>query len=175
MADYIPSPAAWVRDQVELYEGSGGKDGTTLRETGLPVIVVTNRGNRTGAIRKTPLMRVKDGNNYVLVGSKGGAPKNPVWVYNLRAHADVEIQDETAVHNMRVREVERRGGTGAVVGTVGCGISTLRGVSEQDDAINSGVRCGAGVAGRMCVGWGVDRAAGLGFLILSRELGLSGW
>ena len=106
MADYIPSPAAWVRDQVELYEGSGGKDGTTLRETGLPVIVVTNRGNRTGAIRKTPLMRVMDGNNYVLVGSKGGAPKNPVWVYNLRAHADVEIQDETAVHNMRVREVD---------------------------------------------------------------------
>ena len=106
MADYIPSPAAWVRDQVELYEGSGGKDGTTLRETGLPVIVVTNRGNRTGAIRKTPLMRVMNGNNYVLVGSKGGAPKNPVWVYNLRAHADVEIQDETAVHNMRVREVE---------------------------------------------------------------------
>ena len=107
MADYIPSPAAWVRDQVELYEGSGGTDGTTLRETGLPVIVVTNRGNRTGAIRKTPLMRVKDGNNYLLVGSKGGAPKNPVWVYNLRAHADVEIQDETAVHNMRVREVEQ--------------------------------------------------------------------
>ena len=106
MADYIPSPAAWVRDQVELYEGSGGKDGTTLRETGLPVIVVTNRGNRTGAIRKTPLMRVMDGNNYVLVGSKGGAPKNPVWVYNLRSHADVEIQDETAVHNMRVREVD---------------------------------------------------------------------
>ncbi len=106
MADYIPSPAAWVRDQVELYEGSEGKEGTTLRETGLPVIVVTNRGNRTGAIRKTPLMRVKDGNNYVLVGSKGGAPKNPVWVYNLRAHADVEIQDETAVHNMRVREAE---------------------------------------------------------------------
>ena len=106
MAEYIPSPAAWVRDQVELYEGSGGTDGTTLRETGLPVIVVTNRGNRTGAIRKTPLMRVKDGNNYLLVGSKGGAPKNPVWVYNLRAHADVEIQDETAVHNMRVREVE---------------------------------------------------------------------
>ncbi len=106
MADYIPSPAAWVRDQVELYEDSGGKEGTTLRETGLPVIIVTNRGNRTGAIRKTPLMRVKDGNNYVLVGSKGGAPKNPVWVYNLRTDADVEIQDEAAVYNMRVREVE---------------------------------------------------------------------
>ena len=106
MAEYIPSPAAWVRDQVEVYEGSGGTDGTTLRETGLPVIVVTNRGNRTGAIRKTPLMRVMDGDNYVLVASKGGAPKNPVWVYNLRADANVVIQDETAVYDMRVREVE---------------------------------------------------------------------
>ena len=67
----------WVREQVELYESSDGKEGTTLRETGLPVIVVTNRGNKTGAIRKTPLMRVKDGDNYVLVGSQGGAPKNP--------------------------------------------------------------------------------------------------
>ena len=106
MAEYIPSPTDWVREQVELYEGSGGTDGTTLRETGLPVIVVTNRGNKTGAIRKTPLMRVKDGDNYVLVGSKGGAPKNPVWVYNLRADASVEIRDETDVYSMRVREVE---------------------------------------------------------------------
>ena len=106
MAEYIPSPAAWVREQVELYEGSGGTDGTTLRETGLPVIIVTNRGNKTGAIRKTPLMTVKDGDNYVLVASKGGAPKNPVWVHNLRADANVVIQDETAVYDMRVREVE---------------------------------------------------------------------
>ena len=106
MAEYIPSPRDWVREQVELYEGSGGTDGTTLRETGLPVIVVTNRGNKTGAIRKTPLMRVKDGDNYVLVGSQGGAPKNPVWVYNLRADASVEIRDETEVYSMRVREVE---------------------------------------------------------------------
>ncbi len=105
MAEYIASPSDWVREQVELYEGSGGTQGTTLRDTGLPVIVVTNQGNKTGAIRKTPLMRVKDGNNYVLVGSKGGAPKNPVWVYNLRADTSVEIQDESAVHNMRVREV----------------------------------------------------------------------
>ena len=72
----------------------------------MPVIIVTNLGNRTGAIRKTPLMRVKDGNNYVLVGSKGGAPQNPVWVYNLRANANVEIRDETEVYKMRVREVE---------------------------------------------------------------------
>jgi len=106
MAEYIPSTRDWVREQVELYEGSGGTDGTTLRDTGLPVIIVTNRGNQTGAIRKTPLMRVKDGDNYVLVGSQGGAPKNPVWVYNLRADASVEIRDETEVYAMRVREVE---------------------------------------------------------------------
>ena len=74
MAEYIPSPREWVRDQVELYERSGGTEGTTLRDTGLPVIIVTHTGNKTGAIRKTPLMRVKDGANYVLVGSMGGAP-----------------------------------------------------------------------------------------------------
>ncbi len=106
MAEYIPSTTDWVREQVELYEGSEGTDGTTLRDTGLPVIIVTNMGNRTGAIRKTPLMRVKDGNNYVLVGSKGGAPQNPVWVYNLRADGNVEVRDETEVYTMRVREVE---------------------------------------------------------------------
>ena len=106
MAEYIPSTSDWVREQVELYEGSGGKEGTTLRDTGMPVVVVTNRGNQTGAIRKTPLMRVKEGNNYVLVGSRGGAPKNPVWVYNLRADGNVEIQDETEAYTMRVREVE---------------------------------------------------------------------
>ena len=106
MGEYIPSPSDWVREQVELYESSGGTEGTTLRDTGLPVIIVTNTGNRTGAIRKTPLMRVKDGSSYILVGSKGGAPENPVWVYNLRAHADVEIRDMTEVHEMRAREVE---------------------------------------------------------------------
>lgn len=106
MAEYIPSPSAWVREQVELYESSGGTEGTTLQDTGLPVIIVTNRGNRTGAIRKTPLMRVKDGDSYVLVGSKGGAPTNPVWVYNLRADGNVEVRDETEVYTMRAREVE---------------------------------------------------------------------
>ena len=105
MAEYIPSPSDWVREQVELYEGSRGTQGTTLRDSGLPVIIVTNRGNKTGAIRKTPLMRVKDGSNYVLVGSRGGAPTNPVWVYNLRADGNVEIRDETEVYTMLVREV----------------------------------------------------------------------
>ena len=102
---YIPSPRQWVREQVELYEGSAGTQGTTLRDTGLPVIIVTHTGNKTGAIRKTPLMRVKDGANYVLVGSLGGAPTNPVWVYNLRANRTVELRDHTAVKTMRVREV----------------------------------------------------------------------
>jgi F420H(2)-dependent quinone reductase len=105
MPDYIPSPRQWVRDQVELYERTGGTEGTTLRDTGLPVIVVTHTGNKTGAIRKTPLMHVKDGANYVLIGSMGGAPTNPVWVNNLRANPAVEIRDLATVQTMRVREV----------------------------------------------------------------------
>jgi deazaflavin-dependent oxidoreductase (nitroreductase family) len=105
VAEYIPSPRQWVRDQVELYERSGGKEGTTLRDTGLPVIIVTHKGNKTGAVRKTPLMRVADGASYVLVGSMGGAPTNPVWVHNLRANPTVEIRDLTKVQAMQVREV----------------------------------------------------------------------
>ena len=105
MSSYIPSPRDWVREQVELYESSGGTKGTTLRDTGLPVIIVSHTGNKTGAIRKSPLMTVKDGNNYVLVGSVGGAPKDPEWVHNLRAKPSVEIRDKTVVQAMRVREV----------------------------------------------------------------------
>jgi F420H(2)-dependent quinone reductase len=105
MAEYIPSPRGWVREQVELYERSGGTEGTTLRDTGLPVIIVTHIGNKTGAIRKTPLMRVKDGTNYVLVGSQGGAPEHPAWVHNLRNNSMVEIRDGAAVYRMQTREV----------------------------------------------------------------------
>jgi deazaflavin-dependent oxidoreductase (nitroreductase family) len=105
MAKYIPPTLDWVRKQVELYEGSGGTEGTTLLDTGLPCILVTHKGNKTGAIRKIPLMRVKVDEGYVLVGSMGGQPRNPVWVYNLRANPDVEIRDATDVHKMRVREV----------------------------------------------------------------------
>ena len=100
-AKYIPSPRDWVREQVELYESSGGTRGTTLRDTGLPVILVTHTGNKTGAIRKTPLMRVKDGDSYVLVGSQGGAPKDPVWVHNLRANPQIEL-----LHRRRRRRRE---------------------------------------------------------------------
>ncbi|HZA21803.1 MAG TPA: nitroreductase family deazaflavin-dependent oxidoreductase [Dehalococcoidia bacterium] len=94
-----------MAEQVELYEGSGGTEGLTLRDTGLPVIVVTNRGRKTGAIRKTPLMRAVNGNRYILVASQGGAPKHPRWYYNLKADPNVEIRDKTEVFSMRVREV----------------------------------------------------------------------
>ena len=105
MAKYVPSPRDWVREQVELYESSGGTKGTTLRDTGLPVVIVTHRGRKTGAIRKTPLMRVKEGDNYILVGSQGGAPKDPAWVHNLRVNPHIELRDETIVRSMFVREV----------------------------------------------------------------------
>ena len=105
MSEYIPSPSDWVAEQVELYEGSGGTDGLTLRDTGLPVIIVTNRGRKTGAVRKTPLMKAVDGKSYILVASKGGAPKNPLWYHNLKADPNVEIRDEAEVYSMRVREV----------------------------------------------------------------------
>ena len=106
MNEYIPSPTGWVAEQVELYEGSGGTAGLTLRDTGLPVIIVTNRGRKTGAIRKTPLMRAMDGKSYILVASRGGAPKHPLWYHNLKAEPNVEIRDGAEVYSMRVREVK---------------------------------------------------------------------
>jgi len=105
-AEYVPSPAQWVRDQVEAYESSGGTQGNTLRDTGLPVIIVTTRGNKTGAVRKTPLMRVEHDGEYALVASMGGAPKHPVWYYNLVSDPDhVRIQDGPEPFDVRVREV----------------------------------------------------------------------
>jgi deazaflavin-dependent oxidoreductase (nitroreductase family) len=105
MTDYIPPTPDWVREQVELYESSGGTEGITLRDTGFPCIIVTHVGNKTGAMRKIPLMRVKVESSYVLIASKGGSLENPGWVYNLRENRDVEIRDRTRVSKMRVREV----------------------------------------------------------------------
>lgn len=105
MSEYIPNPMDWVANQVERYESSGGTQGLTLRETGLPCIVVTNTGWKTGAIRKTPLMRVVDGDNYILVASWAGAPNHPLWYHNLKAEPNVEIRDETKVFSARVTEV----------------------------------------------------------------------
>ncbi|MGW3114886.1 nitroreductase family deazaflavin-dependent oxidoreductase [Streptomyces sp. NPDC001091] len=104
--EYEPSPEQWVRDQVELYEGSGGREGTTLRDTGLPVIILTTRGNRSGKIRKTPLMRVEHDGKYAVIASVGGAPKHPVWYFNVKADPEVELQDGPEKREMRAREVK---------------------------------------------------------------------
>ena len=103
--NYLPPTIDWVRKQVEVYEGTNGEKGSTLMDSGLPCIIVTHVGNKTGSIRKIPLMRVKVDNSYVLIGSMGGQPKNPVWVYNLRANPDVQIRDKHVVMEMKVREV----------------------------------------------------------------------
>jgi deazaflavin-dependent oxidoreductase (nitroreductase family) len=106
MAEYIPPAPDLVREQVERYEGSGGKEGTTLRDTGLPVVIVSYIGRKTGAIRKAPLMRVvADDETYVLVASKGGAPENPTWYYSLREQPEVTIQDHEQVFQARIHEV----------------------------------------------------------------------
>src|ERR671910_2564398 len=92
--DYEPSALQWVREQVAAYEASGGREANTLRDTGIPVIIVTMRGNKTGKVRKIALMRVEHDGEYALVASMGGAPKHPVWYRNLLAHPqDVRIQD----------------------------------------------------------------------------------
>lgn len=103
---YEPSPVQWVREQVEAYESSGGQRGNTLRDTGLPIILVTSRGRATGALRKTPLMRVEHDGEYALVASLGGAPRNPVWYYNLIEDPEaVMIQDGPEPFDAVVREV----------------------------------------------------------------------
>ncbi|MFI0187727.1 nitroreductase family deazaflavin-dependent oxidoreductase [Streptomyces sp. NPDC017082] len=103
--EYEPSPTQWVREQVELYENSGGTEGTTLLDTGLPVIVLSTRGAKSGKIRKTPLMRVEHGGRYAAVASLGGAPKHPVWYFNVQSDPHVELQDGPVKRDMLAREV----------------------------------------------------------------------
>ena len=103
--EYEPSTAAWVRDQVEEYESSGGTRGTTLRDSGLPVVIITNLGARSRKVRKTPLMRVEHDGRYAAVGSQGGAPTHPNWVYNFRANPSVQLQDGADRKEMIAREV----------------------------------------------------------------------
>jgi deazaflavin-dependent oxidoreductase (nitroreductase family) len=104
--EYEPSPAQWVRDQVEEYEGSGGTRGNMLRATEWPVIIVTTRGAKTGKLRKFGLMRVEHGGEYALVASKGGTPENPLWYQNLVADPTaVMIQDGPEPFDAQVREV----------------------------------------------------------------------
>jgi len=101
--EYVPNTEKWVQDQVELYESSGGTKGTTLR--GMPVIVLTTLGARSGKIRKTPLMRVEHGGRYAIVASQGGAPKHPVWYYNVLADPHVELQDGPVREDYVAREL----------------------------------------------------------------------
>lgn len=101
--EYEPSPTQWVRDQVELYENSGGTEGTTMRD--MPVVVLTSLGARSGKIRKSALMRVEHDGTYAVVASLGGAPKHPVWYYNVSADPRVELQDGPVRQDMIAREV----------------------------------------------------------------------
>jgi deazaflavin-dependent oxidoreductase (nitroreductase family) len=102
--EYEPSPSQWVRDQVEEYESSKGARANTLRDTGLPIVIFTTRGHRSGKIRKTPVMRVEHDGEYALVASKGGAPDNPQWYYNLVAYPDdVALQDGPEPFDVEVR------------------------------------------------------------------------
>ncbi|MEW2121426.1 nitroreductase family deazaflavin-dependent oxidoreductase [Streptomyces sp. NPDC005474] len=103
--EYEASPTQWVREQVELYESSGGTKGTTLMDTGLPVILLTTRGARSGKIRRTPLMRVEHEGRYAVVASLGGAPKHPVWYFNVLADPHVDLQDGPVRQDMVAREV----------------------------------------------------------------------
>jgi deazaflavin-dependent oxidoreductase (nitroreductase family) len=106
MTEYVPSTQQWVRDQVDLYERTGGREGNTLRDTGIPVIIVTMKGNKSGAIRKIALMRVEHDGEYALVASMGGAPTNPNWYHNLIASPDdVTVQDGPEPFAVHVREV----------------------------------------------------------------------
>lgn len=103
--EYEPSSQQWVRDQVELYESSGGTQGLTLGDTGLPVVVVTSRGAKSGKLRKNPVMRVEHEGRYAAVASVGGSPKHPAWYGNLLAYPEVELQDGPRKWDMTAREL----------------------------------------------------------------------
>jgi deazaflavin-dependent oxidoreductase (nitroreductase family) len=103
--EYEPSAMSWVADQVAEYEASGGQRANTLRDTGIPIVVVTMRGRASGKVRKIGLMRVEHDGEYALIGSFGGRPDNPVWVNNLIADPHVQIQDGPEPYSYDVREV----------------------------------------------------------------------
>ncbi len=101
--EYEPGTLSWSREQAELYESSGGTKGTNMR--GMPVVLLTSRGAKTGKLRKTPLMRVEHDGRYAVVASLGGAPKHPVWYHNIVADSHVELQDGPVRQDMIAREV----------------------------------------------------------------------
>ena len=127
--EYEPSPAQWVRDQVAAYEASGGREANTLRDTGLPVVIVTMRGNKSGKLRKIALMRVEHDGEYALVARRAARPKHPVWYYNLVADPHVTLQDgpEPCRHDGARRDGRR---AGAVVGPRRGGLPAVRRVPD---------------------------------------------
>src|SRR6266513_358803 len=139
--EYEPSAQAWVRDQVELYEGSGGTQGTTLRDTGLPVVIVTNIGASSGKVRKTPVMRVEHDGSYAMVASRGGAPTHPLWYHNVRANPRVELQHGPRKQDMVAREVSGRD-PGVRPGTGGrVAVGTARGPEPAGGAGRVRIAC----------------------------------
>lgn len=104
--EYEPSSWDWVREQVEEFEASGGERANTFADTGLPIIVMTNRGHKSGKLRKTPLMRVEHEGEYALIASVGGSPTNPGWYHNLLADPHVTVQDGAEVIDAVAEQVE---------------------------------------------------------------------
>lgn len=101
--EYAPSTAAWARQQAERYEATNGREAGDLR--GRPIILLTSVGARTGKLRKTALMRVEHEGVYAVVASLGGAPRHPVWYYNLKRNPHVELQDQARKGDYLAREV----------------------------------------------------------------------
>jgi len=140
--EYEPSPWDWVHNQVEQYERTGGREANTFMDTGLPIIIVSTRGNKTGKIRKTALMRVEHNGEYALVASMGGAPQNPVWYYNLKADPEaVVIQDGPEPFDATVREIS--GDEKAECGSARSPRTRLRRVPAEHRTRDPGVHRGA--------------------------------
>ena len=138
--EYEPSPTGWVREQVEAYERSGGREANTLRDTGLPIIILTTRGNKTGRIRKAGLMRVEHDGEYALVASYGGRPHHPVWYHNLKADPRaVTIQDGPEPFAVEVTELDGEE-RDEVVGTGRGGLPAVRRVPSQDRPADPGAQ-----------------------------------
>ena len=166
--EYEPSPRGWVRDQVEAYERSGGAEANTLRDTGLPIVVMTVKGHRTGKIRKIPLMRIEHDGDYALVGSVGGAPKHPEWVHILRADPDVVLLQDGPEPFEVAGAGDRWRRAGDVVGAGRCRLSALRVLPGADRTPHPGLR------GRPRH-FAPDDPAGAVEDHVGRELGIVGW
>ncbi len=138
--DYEPSPSEWVREQVETFERTEGREGNTLRDTGLPIVVLTMRGHRSGKLRKTPVMRVEHDGQYAIVASKGGSPDQPLWYFNLKANPD-EVRLQDGSQNLRrFRPRGRRRGAPTVVGAGRRRLSPVRRVPEKNRPADPGLR-----------------------------------